>query len=99
MDMIKTSAYMDGYSASRRSVLVVDDEVLILRLVKRILKDDKRIHVQMALDSAHAFGMLESNPELVLMDIELGGCEPSGLELVSRIRSKRIRWYCLHAYQ
>ncbi|NOY89020.1 MAG: response regulator [FCB group bacterium] len=69
-----------------KSVLVVDDEELILNLLKKILEREK-FDVITATSGEKALDMLSSNNiGVVISDIEMPGID--GLELLSKVKAK-----------
>ena len=69
---------------NKMTVLVVDDDVRILRLIKRILELEN-FQVVTAEDGAAALSMFETlNPDLILLDIMMPGMD--GYEVCQRIR-------------
>jgi CheY-like chemotaxis protein len=69
----------------KRSILVVDDNAANLKLVK-VLLTIEGYHVMIAADADEAMKLLEkSQPELILMDIQLPGID--GLELTRRLKA------------
>ncbi len=69
---------------SRITVLVVDDDPLILRLISANLKASK-YNVLIAADGESALKMMDENlPDLVLLDIMIPGID--GIEVCQRIR-------------
>jgi two-component system chemotaxis response regulator CheB len=71
---------------TRIRVLVVDDSVVIRRLVTMALEDDPLIEVVgVAANGAIALSKVEQlNPDLITLDIEMG--EMDGLEMLVRLR-------------
>ena len=66
------------------SILIVDDNPVNLKLV-RILLAGEGYQVRTAADAEEALQVLkESNPELILMDVQLPGID--GLELTRRLK-------------
>lgn len=69
---------------SKNSVLIVDDNPVNLKLV-RILLTGEGYDVRTAADAEEALQVLkESNPNLILMDVQLPGID--GLELTRRLK-------------
>jgi DNA-binding NtrC family response regulator len=68
------------------SVLVVDDDVAMCRILHRMLSDE-RYKVQTSQSVANALGAIEQNPfDAFVMDYKLP--DGSGLDIAERIRSK-----------
>src|SRR5262245_60709752 len=73
-----------GLSMATNSILIVDDNPVNLKLV-RILLAGEGYAVRTAADAEEALQVLkESNPELILMDVQLPGID--GLELTRRLK-------------
>ena len=76
-----------GSDAEPGLVLVVDDEVLMLRALGRILRADGHRVVLAERPDAAETALLEPDLEVVLLDLFFG--EQSGLELLDRIKRER----------
>jgi two-component system, cell cycle response regulator DivK len=85
---------------SGHSILIVDDNVSNLKLMKAVLDSDDYV-VKTALDTEEAIKLLETfEPQLILMDIQLPGM--SGLEFTRLLKRdparRQIRILALTAY-
>jgi CheY-like chemotaxis protein len=68
-----------------RKILIVDDEMDMLELLKRSLEPDLNCKVETALSGKHALQLLKSKIfDLVLADIKMPGMD--GLELLELIK-------------
>ena len=67
------------------SVLIADDEEKLMRAVRRLIESDG-FRVLEAADTAGMREQLRHEPELVLLDLQLG--EVSGVELIGEIRAR-----------
>jgi DNA-binding NtrC family response regulator len=69
----------------KETLLVVDDELDMLQLLRRSLEPDLNCRVETALSGEEAIGILQEQPiDLVLADIKMPDMD--GLELLGRIR-------------
>ncbi|MFH0959323.1 MAG: sigma-54 dependent transcriptional regulator [Pseudomonadota bacterium] len=74
--------------SSRPSLLIVDDEEDMLRLLKRSLSEDLNCDIETAADATRALRLLETNPfDVVLADIRMPGMD--GMEFLERSKSGR----------
>lgn len=72
---------------SKPVIMVVDDDPLVLRLLKTILERD--YEVLAAADPAAALALLEGNdPQLFILDMQLPGMH--GLDLVHLLRGSQL---------
>ena len=70
-----------------RNILVVDDELMNIKMVERIFKDVSAVHIIKAMNSAETFAALERESiALILLDLKMP--EVDGFELFRRIREK-----------
>ena len=68
-------------------ILVIDDELMNIKMVERILKDINTVHVVSALNPEEAFAALENNDiSLILLDLRMP--DTDGFELFTMIRGK-----------
>jgi two-component system response regulator HydG len=68
------------------NILVVDDDIMICRIVQRMLSDE-HYHIQMSQSVADAFVAIEKSPfDVYVMDYKLP--DGSGLDIAERIRLK-----------
>jgi DNA-binding NtrC family response regulator len=71
---------------SNASVLVVDDDVEVCRILHRMLSDEQ-YQVQISQSVAEAFGAIEQNPfDVYVVDYNL--TDGIGLDVAERLRSK-----------
>jgi putative two-component system response regulator len=69
---------------SELGILVVDDEDLNLRFLRRVLEQAGYTRVQTTNDPSHALGLfLEARPDLVVLDLHMPGMD--GFELMGRL--------------
>lgn len=72
------------------SVLVVDDDIDMIRMIDTVLRDAGATHVQRARDGGQAIGDLRKNLnsyDLIISDWEMP--EVDGLELLKQVRIRR----------
>ncbi len=86
--------------STARSILIVDDNQMNLKLVRVVLVGEG-YEVRTAADAEEALGMLEGwQPDLILMDLQLPGMD--GLELTRRLKAgaatREIRIVAITAY-
>lgn len=75
---------MNKEAVKKMSILAIDDEPMMLRLIKQILEKDN-FEVYLASDGISGLAILEEKkPDLVLLDIMMPGM--SGLEVLDKIR-------------
>ena len=75
----------------QKTVLVVDDKYSFLKATTRILSLEPRIKTLTAQNSVESTEKMKLNPDLVLMDVDLGDDEPTGIELVSDFRENGFK--------
>ena len=83
VDASSSSAGLDGALAGRRvEVLIVDDSVVVRRILSRALADDGRFHVAGAVSNGEqALAFIADHPvDLVLLDMQMPGM--TGLQLL-----------------
>jgi DNA-binding NtrC family response regulator len=67
------------------NILVVDDDIMICRIIQRMLSDEQ-YHIQMSQSVADALAAIEKSPfDVYIMDYKLP--DGSGLDIAERIRS------------
>ena len=72
-----------------KKVLVVDNEPIICRLIKRTLESETDYEVSVCTDSGEAFQVIKTQlPDIVLVDVSMP--ELSGPELVQQLRTDKI---------
>ncbi len=77
---------MNDLNATRYRVLVVDDEDVVVSLVRDALEDEG-VDVEGALSGRDALACIEHHPcDLIITDIRMPGMD--GIELVSRVRER-----------
>lgn len=82
----KTPSTTGDAAAERGKILVVDDEPVNVRVVKRYLTSAGYANVLTTTDAAEVMGLIEKErPDLVLLDIMMP--EISGTEILQRLRS------------
>ena len=70
-----------------KNILVVDDEIMNIKMVERILKDIPTVHVISAMNKDEAFAALENNDiDLIMLDLKMPDID--GFELYKLIREK-----------
>jgi two-component system, cell cycle sensor histidine kinase and response regulator CckA len=76
----------DNSQSARRTVLIVDDETDVLRLLQTVLTEEgyEIITAKNADSAMKAFGRLAHRPDLLLVDVVMPGM--SGPMLVERLR-------------
>jgi CheY-like chemotaxis protein len=80
---------MLGQTQARKSIVIVDDEVELLQLLKDILEDEGHDIVAIS-DPARVQSLtLDVHPYLFLLDLMLPGID--GIELASRLRAGEFR--------
>ena len=80
-----------GRALPQKTVLIVDDKYSFLKATARLLSLEPRIKTLTAQRSVESFEKLQRNPDLVLMDLDLGDDEPTGIELVSDFRENGFK--------
>ncbi|MGN0155318.1 MAG: HD domain-containing phosphohydrolase [Lachnospiraceae bacterium] len=71
----------------KRTILVVDDEIMIRKIVEHVMKEEPMYRVISCADGREALNILEKQPvQLVLLDIEMP--EMDGFETLKCIREK-----------
>lgn len=70
------------------TLLLVDDDEKLLSSMSKTIKLSGNYRVETASCYEQALEKLSSKPELSLLDINLGGDDPSGVELVSEMRKR-----------
>ena len=70
-----------------KDILVIDDELMNIKMVERILKDTPKIHVLRAMNKEQTFDILGKNEiDLILLDLKMPDID--GFELFKMIREK-----------
>ena len=80
-----TVTHRDGIATP---LLVVDDDEKLLSSMSRTIGRSGNYRVETASCCKQALKKLSSKPELSIVDINLGGDEPSGVELVKLFRAR-----------
>ncbi len=78
---------MQQTEREQKDILVVDDELMNIKMVERILKDIPKINVVKAMNKEETFDALEKN-EIVLILLDLKMPDIDGFELFKLIREK-----------
>ena len=78
---------MQQTEREQKDILVVDDELMNIKMVERILKDIPKINVVKAMNKEETFDALEKN-EIVLIMLDLKMPDIDGFELFKLIREK-----------
>ena len=70
-----------------KNILVVDDEIMNIKMVERILKDISTLHIIKATDKEEVFSALENGDiSLIMLDLKMPDID--GFELYGMIREK-----------
>ncbi|CAN5176378.1 response regulator [soil metagenome] len=88
----------DALESGKRKVLLVDDDVEIVDLLERALKDDGRFEVKIARNGFDAGMMVkEYRPDLIVLDVMLP--DINGKEVCQRVRAdvnmEEVRIICI----
>ena len=75
---------MNSRIGRTKSILVIDDEPMVLQLLKKVLESEG-YDVNLAADGAYGMALYrEKKPDLVLLDIMMPG--PNGYQVIESIR-------------
>ena len=79
--------YLRETASMQKTVLVVDDELMSIRLIELFMKNESICRIENATSGEEALKLLEKMPvHLILLDVEMP--EMNGFETLSKIREK-----------
>ena len=79
---------MPRFDGIASTLLLVDDDEKLLSTMSRTIERSGNYRVETASCCKQALKKLSSKPELSIVDINLGGDEPSGVDLVKMFRAR-----------
>ena len=88
MHEVSDQATMPRFDGIPSTLLLVDDDEKLLSIMSKTIELSGNYRVENASCCKQAMEKLSSKPELSIVDICLGGDEPSGVELVKMMRER-----------
>ena len=78
-----------GTTTKQKTILIVDDDARITRLLRTIFEEDESIKVLVADDGSSALSSARNeSPDLIFLDVRLPGVD--GIEVCKRLKNNRL---------